>query len=41
MQQIYKTTPLSKCDINRVALQLVEIARRHGVPYKFEKQIFL
>ena len=30
MQQIYRKTSMSKCDFNKVALQLFEITLRHG-----------
>ena len=30
MQQIYKKTPMPKCDFNKVACNFIEIALRHG-----------
>ena len=30
MQQIYRRTPMPKCDFNKVALQFIEIALWHG-----------
>ena len=30
MQQVYRRTPMSKCDFNKVAKQLYEIKLRHG-----------
>ena len=30
MQQIYRRTPMPKCDFTKVALNLIEIALRHG-----------
>ena len=30
MQQIYRRTPMPKCDFNKVALQSLEITLRHG-----------
>ena len=30
MQQIYRRTPIPKCDFNKVALRLIEVTLRHG-----------
>ena len=30
MQQIYRRTPMPKCDFNKVALNVIEIAFRNG-----------
>ena len=30
MQQIYRGTPMPKCDFNKVALQLIAVTLRHG-----------
>ena len=30
MQQIYRRTPMSKCDLNKIASNFIEIALRHG-----------
>ena len=30
IQQIYKRTPMPKCDFNKVAKDFIEIALRHG-----------
>ena len=40
MQQIYRRTPIPKCDFNKVAVQLIEITLRYGCSHVTFLHIF-